>query len=232
MSAAFIPFMFFDSNDSLVPEPVLTRALGGLFDAALYAEEQGIDIEEHTKDFKGDSGVYQNNLLRGMGVGLPTGQRGRSATVASVESVTSTTRQQPKMIKPEHVRHRSRSHTGPSQSLIDTLISLILRLPTANLDVLTTLIELIRATSDIKRVRHTKMPLGNLLLVFCPSLGVTPSVMRVLCESDHIWDGVRERRAEMDAVLDISSRPSSAGNSEEAIASAPPNPPVEQPRGE
>ena len=53
------------------------------------------------------------------------------------------------------------------------------------------------------------MPLSNLLLVFCPSLAMSPPLLRVLCEGEGIWDGVpavKERGAALideNEVLDI-----------------------------
>ena len=73
----------------------------------------------------------------------------------------------------------------PSQSSIYALAGLIIRLPRENRDLLYTLVELIKATAD--RSQRTKMPLANLLLVFCPSLNIKPGLLRVLCESEDIW---------------------------------------------
>lgn len=33
------------------------------------------------------------------------------------------------------------------------------------------------------------MPLSNLLLIFCPSLAMSPPLLRLLCEGEGIWDG-------------------------------------------
>lgn len=49
-----------------------------------------------------------------------------------------------------------------------------------------TVVELIRATA--KASKETKMPLSNLLLVFCPSLNMSPPLLKALCEADGIWD--------------------------------------------
>ena len=73
----------------------------------------------------------------------------------------------------------------PSQSSIHALAALIIRLPRENRDLLYTLVELIKAT--VNRSHQTKMPLANLLLVFCPSLSINPNLLRVLCESEDIW---------------------------------------------
>ena len=73
----------------------------------------------------------------------------------------------------------------PSQSSIHALAALVIRLPRENRDLLYTLIELIKATAN--RSQRTKMPLANLLLVFCPSLNIKPGLLRVFCESEDIW---------------------------------------------
>ena len=73
----------------------------------------------------------------------------------------------------------------PSQSSIHTLAALVIRLPRENRDLLYTLIELIKATTN--RSQRTKMPLASLLLVFCPILNIKPGLLRVFCESEDIW---------------------------------------------
>lgn len=73
-----------------------------------------------------------------------------------------------------------------SDRTIATLATLVAELPEENRDLLYTVVELISATAS--RSRETKMPLGNLLLVFCPSLNMSPTLLRVLCEAKGIWD--------------------------------------------
>ena len=75
---------------------------------------------------------------------------------------------------------------------------LISRLPQENRDLIYTVVELVKATAS--RSKETKMPLGNLLLVFCPSLNMSPSLLRVLCEVDGIWDGPPAQPAVLQAV--------------------------------
>ncbi|CDO78167.1 hypothetical protein BN946_scf184467.g6 [Trametes cinnabarina] len=77
-----------------------------------------------------------------------------------------------------------------SEVQIAALAFLISRLPAENRDLLYTVVELIKATAA--RSKDTKMPLGNLLLVFCPSLNMSPTLLRVLCEADPIWNGPPE----------------------------------------
>lgn len=73
-----------------------------------------------------------------------------------------------------------------SDSTLQTLGALIAQLPQENHDLLYTVVELIQATAA--HSKETKMPLGNLLLVFCPSLNMSPSLLRVLCEAKSIWE--------------------------------------------
>ena len=102
----------------------------------------------------------------------------------------------------------------PSQSSIRALAGLITRLPRENRDLLYTLVELIKATAS--RSQQTKMPLANLLLVFCPTLNIKPSLLRVFCEMEDIWkappktvETPAQSDSEVREILDI-SQPSSA----------------------
>lgn len=74
-----------------------------------------------------------------------------------------------------------------SASLLASLANLIAQLPVEHRDLLKTVTELIRATAACSK--ETKMPLSNLLVVFCPSLTMSPPLLRVLCEGEGIWDG-------------------------------------------
>ncbi|KZV80875.1 RhoGAP-domain-containing protein [Exidia glandulosa HHB12029] len=90
----------------------------------------------------------------------------------------------PQMRKPP-----SLSNLGPNASplLLHKVSTLVARLPLENRDTLFTVIELLKTTANNSKA--TKMPLANLLLLFCPSLQVSPTLLRVLCEADNIWDG-------------------------------------------
>lgn len=79
------------------------------------------------------------------------------------------------------------STRAPSESLLNSLAVLIARLPLEHRDVLRTVTELIKVTA--RQSRETKMPMSNLLLVFCPSLAMSPPLLRVLCEGEGIWNG-------------------------------------------
>ncbi|EJF65136.1 RhoGAP-domain-containing protein [Dichomitus squalens LYAD-421 SS1] len=90
---------------------------------------------------------------------------------------------------------------------------LISQLPQENRDLIFTVVELIKATAG--RSKETKMPLGNLMLVFCPSLNMSPSLLRVLCEVEGIWDGPPAQPAVLQAVQEAT------GNSPVVEAPAP-----------
>ena len=98
-----------------------------------------------------------------------------------------------------------------SMSLLSTLAELIAQLPPENRDLLKTVTELIRATAS--RSKETKMPLSNLLLVFCPSLTMSPPLLRVLCEGQGIWDGPMPKEEE---VLDIKPGGADGGGKKDA----------------
>lgn len=90
----------------------------------------------------------------------------------------------PQMRKPP-----SLSNLGPNASplLLHKLSTLISRLPAENRDLLFTVIDLLKTTAA--NAKSTKMPLANLLLLFCPSLQVSPTLLRLLCEAESIWHG-------------------------------------------
>ncbi|KAF8332062.1 uncharacterized protein EI90DRAFT_3016158 [Cantharellus anzutake] len=64
--------------------------------------------------------------------------------------------------------------------MIFELQSLMTKLPPENFSVLRELCRLLKKTSDYQAVN--KMPLSNLILIFCPSLNMNPSLLRVLVE--------------------------------------------------
>ncbi|KAF9517375.1 hypothetical protein BS47DRAFT_527122 [Hydnum rufescens UP504] len=70
------------------------------------------------------------------------------------------------------------------QTSADTLIAdlrrLLARLPPENWFILQELCRLLKVTAA--HYKTTKMPLSNLVLVFCPSLNMNPSVLRILVE--------------------------------------------------
>ncbi|KAH9942294.1 RhoGAP-domain-containing protein [Epithele typhae] len=104
-----------------------------------------------------------------------------------------------------------------SESQLTAFSWLISRLPQENRDLLFTVVELIKQTAA--HSKETKMPLGNLLLVFCPSLNMSPTLLRALCESDSIWNGP-PAQIDVAAVL----RGSAAAQGGTAKRSEPPPP--------
>ena len=74
----------------------------------------------------------------------------------------------------------------PSQPLLNTIASLLARLPRENRDLLRTVIDVINFVVQRKEIR---MPLSNLTLVLCPTLNMSPPIFRVLCEAEGIWNG-------------------------------------------
>ena len=57
--------------------------------------------------------------------------------------------------------------------------------------------DLIKATAQGSKA--TKMPLSNLLLLFCPSLNMSPPLLRLLCEAEGLW-------IEEDKIIDIKKK--------------------------
>ncbi|KAL5523911.1 hypothetical protein ACEPAG_8084 [Sanghuangporus baumii] len=149
-----------------LPEPLLTRHLMPYFEAALTAENNMINAADA-------QGTGQNGKEHRRGSGLPSSPRD-SVQVRKAPSLST--------FAVPALAPRTASHT-----LTAALSVLIARLPKENRDLLRTVTELIMATA--RACRETKMPLSNLLLVFCPSLMMGPPLLRALCEGKDIWDG-------------------------------------------
>jgi len=77
----------------------------------------------------------------------------------------------------------------PSQGLLNAFASLVARLPQENRDLLRTVIDLVNFVAQRK---ETRMPLSNLTVVLCPTLNMSPPILRVLCEAEGIWNGPPE----------------------------------------
>ncbi|KAL4248462.1 hypothetical protein ABKN59_007867 [Abortiporus biennis] len=151
-----------------LPQPLLTASLSSHFESILTAENA---TESSSK-------VTSQPIKRETrGPGLPTGgpRSGFSQGLRKPPSLST-------LAMPSFAGMRALSES--SVAAVAYLISL---LPTENRDLLYTVVELIRATAA--KCKETKMPLGNLLLVFCPSLNMSPALLRVLCENDNIWNG-------------------------------------------
>ncbi|KAJ8495395.1 hypothetical protein ONZ45_g12878 [Pleurotus djamor] len=164
-----------------LPEPILTQALVPYFEAAM-AQENSMQAAQ----------APAANTRPGMkGPSLPSGPRAGQPGVRKPPSLSTLAMPNLSGMRP------------PSESLLNALRSLIDQLPAENRDLVRLVTDLIKATS--KASKATKMPLSNLLLVFCPSLNMSPPLLRVLCEAD-IWDpvssGIIDIRRES-VVLDI-----------------------------
>jgi len=145
----------------------LTHALSPFFDAAIKKEAFNNFSEENRF-----SGVRREN-----NPGLPQGPKGGFA-VRKPPSLTTLAMPTFSGIPP------------PSMTLVADIRSLISQLPPENYDLLHTVVDLIKATG--KESKKTKMPLSNLLLVFCPSLNMTPPLLKVFCEAEDIWGSEKE----------------------------------------
>lgn len=104
----------------------------------------------------------------------------------------------------------------PSNSLIRAIRALISQLPEENRHLLRTLVDVINATSMNEKA--TKMPLSNLLLVFYPSVQITPALLKILCETKEIWDEEMET-----PIVDVKREKagSSASSTSEIYSDAP-----------
>ncbi|KAF7298216.1 Rho-GAP domain-containing protein [Mycena chlorophos] len=178
----------------LVPEPILTQGLAPYFEAAL-VQETTLEQELNPRP------------KVPAGPSLPSGPR-NGQMMRKPPSLST-------LAQPNFTSLRA-----PSASLINALRNLINQLPRENRDLLRTVTDLIRATA--KQSKETKMPLSNLLLVFCPSLNMNPPLLRVLCEAESVWEEppIVDIKRQSYGVLDIrasekddspSTRPRSPG---------------------
>lgn len=158
-----------------LPEPVLTHALSPYFDAALNQDNAAKLETEQTPAVP---------LRPGMrGPGLPMNPRDCSSSSSNSIHLGGMLRKPPSLSTlaiPSLSGMRQ-----PSKMLLKALKSLLAQLPKENRDLIRTVTDLIRATAG--ESRRTKMPLSNLLLVFCPSLNMSPPLLKVLCEAEGIW---------------------------------------------
>jgi hypothetical protein len=88
----------------------------------------------------------------------------------------------------------------PSQRLLNTLASLLARLPRENRDLLLTVIDVINFVVQQKVIR---MSLSNLTFVFCPTLHMNAPIFRVLCEAEGIWNGPPDGWVDDSTTLDV-----------------------------
>lgn len=144
-----------------VPDSILTYKLQPYFDAAIN--------KENTLH------VYEQQPSTQTRQGLPSNPRNSAALPSLHRPPSLSTLAMP-----------SFKQAPPSKSLVHALRSLISKLPPENRDLIRTVVDLIKATSNGSKA--TKMPLSNLLLLFCPSLNMSPPLLRILCEADGIWE--------------------------------------------
>ncbi|KAF8513121.1 hypothetical protein BU17DRAFT_95615 [Hysterangium stoloniferum] len=157
-----------------LPEPILTKALASLFDNAITAENSRAIPTGVTGALAKTVGQNGPSLPSS-----PTGPRPMPIPMLRKPPSLST-----------FTLPTSSSLRAPSNTLIETLGDLISRLPRENHDLLLTVVELIKATAA--RSKETKMPLSNLLLVFCPSLHMVPTLLRAFCDVPDIWERTSE----------------------------------------
>ncbi|KAF7321253.1 Rho-GAP domain-containing protein [Mycena kentingensis (nom. inval.)] len=176
-----------------LPDPILTQGLAPYFEAAL-AQENALEQERNPRP------------RAPVGQGLPSGPRA-GQMMRKPPSLSTLAQPNFNSLRP------------PSQSLLNALRSLVGQLPPENRDLLRTVTELIRATA--KQSKETKMPLSNLLLVFCPSLNMNPPLLRVLCEAEVVWEDapIVDIKRESLGVLDIRASPKPAEEDEPPLPS-------------
>ncbi|KAI0330141.1 RhoGAP-domain-containing protein [Cubamyces sp. BRFM 1775] len=146
-----------------LPEPILTTALLSYFESAVSDDQNGGETEGGSSQQPTPSASHGS--VPGLGLRKPP-----SLSTLAMPSFV--------------------GMPSLSDAQVTALAFLISRLPQENRDLLFTVVELIKVTAA--RSKDTKMPLGNLLLVFCPSLNMSPTLLRVLCTSEAIWNGPPE----------------------------------------
>ncbi|KAJ3868311.1 hypothetical protein EV359DRAFT_32622 [Lentinula novae-zelandiae] len=171
-----------------LPEPILTYSLLPYFEAAL-AHEQATNEQQLR-----EQPVSPRAMAGQRGPPLPSGPKNGLQGLRKPPSLSTLAMPNLSGLRP------------PSRSLLNVLKSLVGQLPIENRDLILTVTDLIKATA--KESQHTRMPLNNLLLVFCPSLNMNPPLLKVLCEAEDIWEPedlspVLDIKRE-DVILDIS----------------------------
>ncbi|KNZ80268.1 Rho GTPase-activating protein gacZ [Termitomyces sp. J132] len=149
-----------------LPESILTATLLPYFDAAMAQESKDTEV----------IGNPQQPRTTSRGPALPSGPRSTGALPPIRKAPSLSTLAMPTMtgLRP------------PSTQLLNTFRALLAQLPEENRDLIRTVSELIKAVALDSRA--TKMTLSNLLVVFYPSLNMSPSLLRILCEAEGIWE--------------------------------------------
>lgn len=149
----------------------MTHTFSPLFDAAIKKE---VSTNLNSLEANRSSGVSRGNNGK---PGLPQGPKS-GFTVRKPPSLSTLSMPTFSGIPP------------PSTSLVAEIKSLVSKLPQENYDLLRTVVDLVKATG--KESTKTKMPLSNLMLVFCPSLNMAPPLLKVFCEAEGIWAEVMD----------------------------------------
>ncbi|KAF9479053.1 hypothetical protein BDN70DRAFT_932896 [Pholiota conissans] len=168
-----------------LPEPILTKKLQPLFDAAIN--------KETTVNAADPTSAPARLGARGL-QGLPSGPKSGFVSGGLRKPPSLSTLAMPSFadIPPA------------SKSLVSAIRALIAQLPAENRDLMLTIVDLVKATAS--RSKETKMPLCNLMLVLHPTLKLTPSLLKVLCETEGIWypsDVSEEEDEEDERIIDI-----------------------------
>ena len=170
-----------DSSGCLVPDPILTRDVAPAFEAALeQAKASGaMSPPPMPTVFQGPGVGPRVGAPLGARFGLPSGPRQNSMALSRFfnNDVHIVPGSQPV----EVTAPTSTTPVKPPNSLLREFNDLVQKLPRENHDLLQTIVELLARTAV--HAKTTKMPLSNLLLVFCPSVGINPSVFKVLVEN-------------------------------------------------
>ena len=177
-----------DCVPSSVPEQILTQRLQPVFEAAINKETQ--------LNIASAEAAHHSTRSVKPGQGLPTGGPKGGFALRKPPSLSTLAMPTFNGLPPA------------SKPLVAAVRTLIAQLPIENRDLLHTVVDLIKATA--RGSKETKMPLSNLLLVFTPSLNMTPPLLKVLCEAEGIWteDGVDKEYGDSveEGVIDIRRR--------------------------
>jgi hypothetical protein len=168
------------SSGCLVPDPILTRDVAPAFEAALEKAKASGAMSPPTvpTGYQGP-GVGPRVAPLGGRLGLPTGPRQNSMALSRFfnNDIHIVPGSQPV----EVTAPSSTTPVKPPNGLLREFNSLVQKLPQENHDLLQTIVELLARTAV--HAKTTKMPLSNLLLVFCPSVGINPSVFKIMVEN-------------------------------------------------
>ena len=170
-----------DSSGCLVPDPILTRDVAPAFEAALEkAKASGaMNPPPVPTVFQGPGIGPRVGAPLGPRLGLPSGPRQNSMALSRFfnNDVHIVPGSQPV----EVTAPTSTTPVKPPNSLLREFNDLVQKLPRENHDLLQTIVELLARAAV--HAKTTKMPLSNLLLVFCPSVGINPSVFKLMVEN-------------------------------------------------